>query len=204
MLLSCSESLVFCLAQVRQATDSWLNSPLPQMNGLLASGLLVASTLVAVTDSVVIVAGTGLAVGAGGAALAAGAVAVGAVALGAKVLALKAKRRGKRQAAECVSFDNPEMYFALAANGDFLDCGRRFVCELEATPEENLASEELLIRNLFGRGFISTDASAGNYYAEAAAIGATSGVDACVDTFSKCPYDRKTLFLAYQQAQTAQ
>ncbi|MPC65492.1 hypothetical protein E2C01_059627 [Portunus trituberculatus] len=174
------------------------------MNGLLASGLLVASTLVAVTDSAVVVTGTAVTVGAGSA-LAAGALAVGAVAIGAKVIALKAKRlRGKRQAPDCVSFDNPETYFALAANGDFLDCGRRFVCELEATPEENLASEELLIRNLFGRGFISTNGSAGNYYAEAAAIGAANGAGACVDAFSKCPFDRKTLFLAYQEAQTAQ
>ncbi|MPC89936.1 hypothetical protein E2C01_084900 [Portunus trituberculatus] len=171
------------------------------MNGLLASAFLVASTLVAVADSFIIV--TGVTVGAAG--LAAGALAVGGLALGAKLFALKAKRRrGKRQASECVSFENPEMYFALAANGDFLDCGRRFVCELEATPEENLTSEELLIRNLFGQGFISANASAGNYYAEAADIGAAGGVDACVDAFSKCPYDHKTLFLAFQETQTAQ
>ncbi|XP_063872956.1 uncharacterized protein LOC135107222 [Scylla paramamosain] len=183
----------------RQSSPT-LASTTTKMNGLLASALLVASTLVAVTDSFIVI--TGVTVGAAG--LAAGALAVGGLALGAKLLALKAKRRGKRQAPECVSFDNPEMYFALAANGDFLDCGRRFVCELEATQEENLASEELLIRNLFGRGFISVNGSAGNYYAEAAGIGATGGVGACIDTFSKCPYDRKTLFLAFQEAQTTQ
>lgn len=121
------------------------------MNGLLAIALLVATTLVAVTDSTVVVA-TGTAVGVSAAGLAAGALAVGAVAAGAGLLALKAKKLRHRRdtAPSCAPFDNPEMYFALAANGDFLDCGRRFVCELEATPDENLAHEELLIRNLFG------------------------------------------------------
>ena len=117
------------------------------MNNLLVAALLVASTLFAVTESFVV---TGVAVGS--TALAAGGLVVGALALGAKKLLLvKALRRGKRDAAEsCASFDNPDTYFALAASGDSLDCGRRFVCEVQATPEQNLTTEELLIRNLFG------------------------------------------------------
>lgn len=121
------------------------------MKGLLPIALIVASTLVAVSDSVILLA-AGTAVGVSAAGLAAGALVVGALAAGAGLLVLKAKRRrfGRETASSCLPFDNPEMYFALAANGDFLDCGRRFVCELEATPDGSLAQEELLIRNLFG------------------------------------------------------
>ena len=116
------------------------------MNSLLVGALLVASTLFAMTESFVV---TGVAVGS--TALAAGGLVVGALALGAKkLLLLKAIRRGKRDASSCASFDNPDTYFALAASGDSLDCGRRFVCEVQAAPEQNLTTEELLIRNLFG------------------------------------------------------
>lgn len=121
------------------------------MKGLISIALIVATTLVGVSDSVIILA-TGTAIGVSAVGLAAAATVISALAAGAGLLILKAKHRrhGREVAPSCVPFDDPEMYFALAANGDFLDCGRRFVCELEATPEENLAQEELLIRNLFG------------------------------------------------------
>lgn len=120
------------------------------MNGL-AITLLVATALVAVTESAVVLA-KGATVGVSAAGLAAGAVALKALAAGVALKALKVKghRHRREVAPSCAPFDNPEMYFTLAANGDFLECGRRFVCELEATPDENLAHEELLIRNLFG------------------------------------------------------
>lgn len=115
------------------------------MKDLFPIALIVATTLSDVSGSVIVA--TGLTA----AGLAAGGLAVGSLAVGAKLLLLKAKRRrhGREVAPSCVSFDNPEMYFALAANGDFLECGRRFVCELEATAEKKLSQEELLIRNLF-------------------------------------------------------
>ena len=121
------------------------------MDSLLVAALLVASTLFAVTDAALILTGGAVTVGGVGAAkLAAGGLVVGALALGAKKKLLL-KKRGKRDADEsCTSFDNPDTYFALAASGDSLDCGRRFVCEVQAAPEQNLTTEELLIRNLFG------------------------------------------------------
>lgn len=119
------------------------------MKGLFTIALIVATTLIAESDSVILLASTAV-VGVSALGLAAGAV--GVLAAGAGLLLLKAKKRrfGREATPSCAPFSNPEMYFALAANGDFLDCGRRFVCELEATPDENLAHEELLIRNLFG------------------------------------------------------
>lgn len=127
------------------------------MKGLLPIALIVASTLVAVSDSVILLAAD-TAIGVSAAGLAAGALVVGALAAGAGLLVLKAKRRrfGRETAPSCLPFDNPEMYFTLAANGDFLDCGRRFVWELEATPDESLAQEELLIRNLSGKSMFNT------------------------------------------------
>ncbi|XP_050702996.1 uncharacterized protein LOC126988686 [Eriocheir sinensis] len=170
------------------------------MKGLFPIALIVATTLADVSGSVLV------ATGLSAAGLAAGGLAVGALAVGAKLLVLKAKRRrhGREAAPSCVSFDNPEMYFALAANGDFLDCGRRFVCELEATPDENLAQEERLIRNLFGQDSVAVNSSAAEFYAEAGRLGAVEGMDACAATFSRCPFDRKTIFLEFKEAQAAQ
>lgn len=123
------------------------------MNGLLTTAVLMATCLVAITDSTVVLAATGtVAAGTVAAGAVAAAVAVKAVAAGAALVAIKAKklRHVREVGSSCALFDNPEMYFTLAANGDFLDCGRRFVCELEATPDENLADEEQAIHNLFG------------------------------------------------------
>lgn len=119
------------------------------MKSLFTIALIVATTLIAVSDSIVLLASTAV-VGVSALGLAAGAI--GALAAGAGLILLKAKKRrfGRETNPSCAPFNNPEMYFALAANGDFLDCGRRFVCELEATPDESLAREELMIRNLFG------------------------------------------------------
>lgn len=118
------------------------------MNGHLLLVLALGVASVGLADGIVLLtAGTvGVTVGAAG--LAAGAAAVGALAVGALALAAKRGRRGRRETA-CLPFSNPELYFSMAANSDLLDCGRRFVCELEATAEENLAEDEILIRNVF-------------------------------------------------------
>ena len=144
------------------------------MNGRLAIALAFGAACVGYVQSIIIpvvVAGTttattGITISAGAAGLAAGAAAVGALALGAGaavgLAAGSAGRRsrgrgryhhgrGKREiATSCLPFNNPEIYFSMAANSDFLDCGRRYVCELEATADDKLAQEELLIRSLFG------------------------------------------------------
>lgn len=126
---------------------------LPQMNGRLLIALALGAALVNIAHSIILV-GTGTAAAAttvsvSAAGLAAGAAAVGALAVGAAA-AVALASRGKREASSCLPFSSPEIYFSMAANSDFLDCGRRYVCELEATADQKLAHEELLIRNLFG------------------------------------------------------
>lgn len=121
------------------------------MNCRLLASLALAAALVGLTDSTIILAtgtATGVAVGAAG--LAAGVAAVGALAVGAAAVLGLARKRGRREAVSCLPFNNPELFFSIAANADFLDCGRRYLCELEATPDENLAVDEQLIRDVFG------------------------------------------------------
>lgn len=113
--------------------------------------ILVASGTTAATTATTI----GLTVGTGGTAAAA-AVAVGAAAVaGALILgglaARSAAGRHKRSTASvCLPTNNPDLFLTLAANSDQLGCGLRLVCELEATPDEDLTHEERLILNLFG------------------------------------------------------
>ena len=141
------------------------------MNGRLAIALALGAACVGYVQSIIVpvlvtgtTTATSITVSAAG--LAAGAAAVGALALGAGaavgLAAGSAGRRsrgrgryhhgrGKREiVTSCLPFNNPEIYFSMAANSDFLDCGRRYVCELEATADDKLAQEELLIRSLFG------------------------------------------------------
>merc|ERR1739838_568983 len=135
-----------------------LDSTLAQnnkMNTLVLAALALVA-LVQVADSILLVSSTGALTlgtltltGVSGAGLLAGGAAVGALLLG-KAALLAAANSRKRETANCLPFKNAELYFQLAANGDFLGCGRRFVCELEATPKENLAQEELLLLGLFG------------------------------------------------------
>ena len=83
--------------------------------------------------------------------------AVGGVLLGAKAgaavgsaLARGGGSRHRRQAADCLPFaGNSELYLLLAKSANSQDCGRRFVCELEATPDNLLSDDELLAKNVF-------------------------------------------------------
>merc|ERR1712142_723741 len=175
-----------------------------KMNGRLLIALAVGAVLLHFAEcTIILLTGTTTAVTVSGAALVAGAAAVGALALGAAA-AIGLAKRGKREAATCLPFSNPEVYFNMAANADFHDCGRRFVCELEATADDKLSQEEILIRNLFGRPNGATAGIAGGYFAEAGAIGAINGVAVCAETFSTCPFDRKAIYLAFLELQKAQ
>lgn len=42
---------------------------------------------------------------------------------------------------------------------------------------------------------------AGGYFAEAGAVGAVNGTAACLQNFSTCPFDRKTIYLAFKESQ---
>ncbi|XP_047496545.1 uncharacterized protein LOC125044137 [Penaeus chinensis] len=176
----------------------------PQMNCRLLIALAFGATLVNFAQSIILLA-TGTAAAAttvtvSAAGLAAGAAAVGALAVGAAA-AVALASRGKREASSCLPFSSPEIYFSMAANSDFLDCGRRYVCELEATADDKLAHEELLIRNLFGRSSSAISGVAGGFFADAGKVGTVNGTAACAQTFSSCPFDRKDIYQAFREIQ---
>ncbi|XP_042856567.1 uncharacterized protein LOC122247604 [Penaeus japonicus] len=174
------------------------------MNGRLLIALALGAALLDLAQCIILLtagtaaATTGVTVSAAG--LAAGAAAVGALAIGAAA-AVALANRGKREASSCLPFTSPEIYFTMAANSDFLDCGRRYVCELEATADDKLAHEELLIRNLFGRSTSAISGVAGGFFADAGKVGAINGTAACAQTFSSCPFDRKSIYLAFKEIQ---
>ncbi|XP_037783615.1 uncharacterized protein LOC119579802 [Penaeus monodon] len=173
------------------------------MNGRLLIVLAFGAVLVNFAQSIILLAsGTAAAttVTVSAAGLAAGAAAVGALAVGAAA-AVALARRGKREVSSCLPFSSPEIYFSMAANSDFLDCGRRYVCELEATADDKLAHEELLIRNLFGRSSSAISGVAGGFFADAGKVGAVNGTAACAQTFSSCPFDRKDIYQAFREIQ---
>merc|ERR1739838_198171 len=188
-----------------------LDSTLTQndkMNTLVLAALAVVA-LVQVADSVLLVSSTGALTlgtltltGVSGAGLLAGGAAVGALLLG-KAALLAVANKSKRETANCLPFKNAELYFQLAANGDFLGCGRRFVCELESTPKENLAEEEQLLLGLFGSSASAVNGTARGVFVEAGAIGINEGVVGCARAFESCPFDRKTIFLAFQESQNS-
>ncbi|XP_066939821.1 uncharacterized protein [Macrobrachium rosenbergii] len=149
--------------------------------------LLLAIALIDVVNAnIILTTGAPEAIS-GGASLLSGAAAVGgALSLGA--LALKtAAGRGERAAASCLPFGSPELYFTVAANGDDLGCGRRFVCEVEAAMEDDLVGEELLIRGLFSRRPTAFDGTPAGVFAKAGALGATQGLEACARAFKPVP-----------------
>ena len=108
---------------------------------VLASGTAAASSGIGLT-----IGTTGTAAAAatlGAAALVAGALLVGGLAL--------SSNRHKRDVSNiCLPVSRPELFLELAANADQAGCGLRLVCELEATPDEALTKDEMLILSLFG------------------------------------------------------
>lgn len=54
------------------------------------------------------------------------------------------------------------------------------------------------------RGSSSINGSAGSFYAEASNIGLNGGEAACAQTFSSCPFNRKTISQAFEKAKEAQ
>merc|ERR1711970_1192496 len=177
-----------------------------KMNPRVIAALAVVA-LVQMADSILLVSSSGAltlgtlsVAGTSAAGLVAGGAAVGALLLG-KAALLAAANSRKRETAECLPFKNADLYFQLAANGDFLGCGRRFVCELEATPKDKLAHEEQLLLGLFGSSATAVNGTARGVFVEAGAIGINEGVIGCARAFESCPFDRKTIFLAFQESQ---
>lgn len=58
--------------------------------------------------------------------------------------------------------------------------------------------------NFNRQGSTSINGSAGSFYAEASTIGINGGEAACAQTFSSCPFNRKTISQAFDKAKKAQ
>merc|ERR1711887_418499 len=133
------------------------------------------------------------------AAVGAGAVLLGAAGLaGAAIGSLAGRRRGKRAidgvADDGFSVDAVDILFATAGALDReTNCGLRLVCELAATPENELAADEALIMSLFGDQVpLSHDMinAASTPYQLAAFLGRQSQSAAtCANTYPKCQYN---------------
>jgi len=170
--------------------------------------ILIESAAASTATTLGITLGTG---GAGAAAVAAGAVAVaGALVLGG-LLAATGTSRGKRDInSQCLPTNNPELFITLAANTDRFGCGLRLVCELEATPDEQLGTDEKLILSMFGRQVkpaTFSQLSAANPksgFQNAAFIGKNAkNVSECAEAFDQCPFDRATIMAAFESSKQA-
>jgi len=170
---------------------------------MIGLGLVGISEAIIVEGATVLTVGT-IAVGSTTVIPALAVAGIGAlVAAGAVAKVALLKRNGKRsiEDANCLPVNNPDLFLTLAANNDKLGCGMRLVCELEATPDDDLSEEEKLILNLFGRGpepvkFQDLDKpKAGFQYA--AYVGATSGD--CGTVFGSCPFKRSTMMQAFKE-----
>jgi len=129
------------------------------------------------------------------------AVGAGAVLLGAAGLigGIHIANRGKREvigvpADDGFSANAVDILFATAASIDReTNCGLRLVCELAATPENELAADEALIMSLFGDQVpLSHDMinAASTPFQLAAFLGRQSQSAAtCANTYLKCQYN---------------
>ncbi|KAK8399920.1 hypothetical protein O3P69_002957 [Scylla paramamosain] len=177
---------------------------------LAAAALLPLAHAIFLTESGATVAATynsvGLALGTAGgspaAALGAAALVVGALVLGGLVLAGAGSRIKRDMPSYCLPTSSPELLLELAASADQLGCGLRLVCELEATPDDALSTDELLILNLFGRQVkpvtFSQMKNAKSSFQYAALVGSRAkSVTECGQVFDQCPFDRRTIMGAF-------
>jgi len=168
--------------------------------------LPISEAIILLSSTAATTATYGITLGGGAAAAGVAAVAVaGALVLGGLAAAALANR-GKRDInSQCLPSNDPNLFITLAANSDRLGCGLRLVCELEATPDEALSTDEKLILSLFGRHVKPTAFSqlsnpkSGFLYA--AYIGSNAkNVSECHEAFDECPFDRVTIMKAFNAA----
>ncbi|XP_063872959.1 uncharacterized protein LOC135107224 [Scylla paramamosain] len=177
-------SVVFCVATV---------TLLPLAHAVF----LVASSSSAASSTVGLTLGTS---GSAAAALGVAGLVAGALVLGG--LALAASRNKRDVSSHCLPSSSPELILELAASADQLGCGLRLVCELEATPDDALSTDELLILNLFGRQVkpvtFSQMKNAKSSFQYAALVGSRAkSVTECGQVFDQCPFDRRTIMGAF-------
>lgn len=111
--------------------------------------LLETGTAAATSSTIGITLGT-TGSAAAAASLGAAALVVGALVVGGVIFAGAHNHFKRDVSSYCLPTANPDLFLDLAARADETGCGMRLVCELEATPDEALSRDELLILNLFG------------------------------------------------------
>jgi len=115
---------------------------------------------------------------------------LGAIAVGGALggLAAAATRRGKRSAEESNPLMAEQFLFDSLAAVDKLDCGKRYICEVAATPIDQLTQEELTSLLLFQTSSRQSTVSGKALFDEAIFVGAISGdSDVCMKKYKSCP-----------------
>ncbi|XP_050714932.1 uncharacterized protein LOC126997728 [Eriocheir sinensis] len=140
--------------------------------------------------------------GAAAATLGTAALVVGALVVGGVVLAGAGNRFKRDVSNYCVPAGNPDLFVDLAARADQAGCGLKLVCELEATPDEALSRDELLILNLIGRHVkpptFSQMKNGRASFQYAALVGERAeGLTECSQVFDQCPFDRAAIMGAF-------
>merc|ERR1739844_230506 len=137
--------------------------------------LCALATLASVASATLIVAGTTtVAVGGG----------TVAVLLGAKLLALKGvligRALGKR------SSETLEEIFLEASRKDQYDCAKLLICELSATPAQQLKADEIVISSAFGQMDAVGVTAPSVEFDLASLIGRMAGSQQCKTIYSRC------------------
>ena len=134
-------------------------------SGLAITGLGVGAATLAGVGGVIAAIGAGAALGG---------------------LAAAATRRGKRAAVDTVTIGEEFIFNAIASMDD-KDCGKRYVCELAATPVQELSQEELTSLLLFQTA-PAIQNSGKALFDEAVRVGAFSrSHQACEVRYAQCP-----------------
>lgn len=167
---------VLCTLPTGISVGSGFGFPFVTLGGGTATG--TAATGLAITG---LSAGTALAAGLGGVAAAAGAGALAG-------LALRAATNGRRKRSVVSDEQVGEQFIFDALDAmDKHDCGKRYVCEIAATPVELLTQSELTSLLLF-QTKSSLPESGKAKYDEAVRIGALSrSAKACMTRYATCP-----------------
>ncbi|XP_042881133.1 uncharacterized protein LOC122258918 [Penaeus japonicus] len=172
----------------------------------LVAGLLHAATpIILLSSSAAAATTTALTLGVTVSNPALAVVGGAAVLLGAAgLVAAKAAafRRGRRSATALAddgySQNAVDVLFAAAGSLDRdSNCGLRLVCELSATPSDQLADDEALIMTLFGSPSIASHdqiSSPATPFQLAAFLGrASKSAPVCAQTYAKCHYDSRQI-----------
>eukprot|EP00096_Caligus_rogercresseyi_P016705 TRINITY_DN953_c0_g2_i1.p2 TRINITY_DN953_c0_g2~~TRINITY_DN953_c0_g2_i1.p2 ORF type:complete len:179 (-),score=55.22 TRINITY_DN953_c0_g2_i1:330-866(-) len=101
------------------------------------------------------------------------------------IIAALSRRRGKRDVDESQSV-NLDAFFTAIGQVDISDCGKLLVCEIMATPESELQTEEILIANLFNKDgkFLSDPTT--NEFQFAAYVGTLQQPALCRQRYATC------------------